>query len=59
LLEIQEVNPIWTMSELLVWIAVAAACFFGCGFFKARQRGRLHKIQAIRTVTIEKLPGLQ
>jgi len=47
------------MSELLVWTAVAAACSVGCGFFTARQRGRLRKIQAIRPVTIEELHGLQ
>ena len=47
------------MSELLVLSAVAAACSVGCGFFTVRQRGRLRKIQAIRSVTIEELHGLQ
>ena len=47
------------MSELLVWTAVAAACSAGCGFFTVRQRGRLQKIQANRSVTIEELHGLQ
>ncbi len=47
------------MSEWLVWSAVAAVCSVGCGFFTARQRGRLRKIQAIRSVTIEELHGLQ
>ena len=47
------------MSELLVLSAVAAACSVGCGFFTIRQRGRMRKIQAIRSVTIEELHGLQ
>jgi hypothetical protein len=43
-----------TMSESLVWTAVTAAFYF-----TTPQRGRLHKIQAIRSVTIEQLHGLQ
>ena len=59
LLESEYINHLKAMSALLVSSAVAAACSIGCGFFTARQRGRLHKIQAIRSVTIEELHGLQ
>ena len=47
------------MSELLIWSALATICSGGCGLFTARQRGRLRRIQAIRSVTIEELYGLQ
>ena len=59
LLEFGDINLLKAMSELLVLSAVAAACSVGCGFFTVRQRGRLRKIQAIRSVTIEELHGLQ
>ena len=59
LLEFGNINLLKAMSELLVLSAVAAACSVGCGFFTVRQRGRLRKIQAIRSVTIEELHGLQ
>jgi hypothetical protein len=59
LLEFEAINLLKAMSGLLVWSAVAAACSVGCGFFTARQRGRLHKIQSIRSVTIEELHALQ
>jgi len=59
LLELGDINLLKAMSELLVLSAVAAACSVGCGFFTVRQRGRLRKIQAIRSVTIEELHGLQ
>jgi len=47
------------MSSLLIGAAVAAACSVGCGLMRGRQRGRLQTIQAIRSVTIEELQGLQ
>ena len=47
------------MSSLLFGAAVAAACSLGCGLMRRRQQGRLQAIQAIRSVTIEELQGLQ
>jgi len=47
------------MSGLLLWSAFATISSAGCGFFTARQRGRLRKSQSIRSVTIEELHGLQ
>jgi hypothetical protein len=47
------------MSGMLIGAAVAAACSVGCGLMRGRQRGRLRTIQAIRSVTIEELQGLQ
>lgn len=47
------------MSSLLIGAAVTAACSVGCWLMRARQRGRLQTIQAIRSVTIEELQGLQ
>ena len=47
------------MSSLLIGAAVEAACSGGFGLMTGRQRGRLRKIQAIRSVTIEELQGLQ
>ncbi|MCX5944456.1 MAG: GIDE domain-containing protein [Cyanobacteria bacterium] len=47
------------MSDLLIGAAVAAALSTGCGLMTGRQRGRLSKIQAIRSVTIDELQELQ